>query len=35
MSPDRLLPSLKREVIDKTPEVFKISALKDLRNLFV
>lgn len=34
MSPDRLLPSFKREVIDKKPEVFKIKALKDIRNLF-
>ena len=34
MSPDRLLPSFKREVIDKKPEIFKIQALKDIRNIF-
>ncbi|SBS83227.1 HAD superfamily protein, putative [Plasmodium ovale curtisi] len=34
LSPDRLFPSFKREVIDKKPYIFKISALRDIRNLF-
>ena len=34
MSPDRLLNSFKREVIHKKPEVFKIAALRDIKNLF-
>ncbi|EZG55244.1 LNS2 (lipin/Ned1/Smp2) protein [Gregarina niphandrodes] len=34
LSPDRLFPSFKREVIDRKPFVFKIAALRDLRSLF-
>lgn len=34
MSPDRLFSSFKREVIERKPYVFKIAALKDVRNLF-
>ncbi|EEA07141.1 lipin family protein [Cryptosporidium muris RN66] len=34
LSPDRLFPSFKREVIDRTPYIFKIAALRDIRNLF-
>ncbi|XP_055388531.1 uncharacterized protein LOC129617183, partial [Condylostylus longicornis] len=34
MSPDRLFSSFRREVIDRKPYVFKIAALKDIRNLF-
>jgi phosphatidate phosphatase LPIN len=34
MSPDGLIPSFKREVIDKKPEVFKIAALRDIKHLF-
>ena len=34
MSPDRLYSSFKREVIHKKPEVFKIAALRDIKNLF-
>jgi len=34
LSPDRLFPSFKREVIDRKPYVFKIAALRDIRNLF-
>lgn len=34
MSPDRLVYSFKREVIHKRPEVFKIAALREIRNLF-
>ncbi|KNC37714.1 hypothetical protein PFLG_02615 [Plasmodium falciparum RAJ116] len=34
LSPDRLFPSFKREVIDKKPYIFKIAALRDIRNLF-
>jgi phosphatidate phosphatase PAH1 len=34
MSPDRMLPSVKREIIYKRPELFKMAALKDLRSLF-
>ena len=34
MSPDRLIAALKREVIDRRPEEFKISCLKDIRHLF-
>ena len=34
MSPDRMLPSVKREIIFKRPELFKIAALKDIRSLF-
>lgn len=33
-SPDRLLPSVKREIIFKRPEIFKMAVLKDIRNLF-
>lgn len=35
MSPDRLYHSFKREVILRRPEVFKISALRDLANIFL
>eukprot|EP00920_Eleutheroschizon_duboscqi_P004430 GHVT01010195.1.p1 GENE.GHVT01010195.1~~GHVT01010195.1.p1 ORF type:complete len:296 (-),score=55.79 GHVT01010195.1:1040-1927(-) len=34
LSPDRLFPSFKREVIDRKPYVFKIAALRDMRHLF-
>jgi phosphatidate phosphatase PAH1 len=34
MSPDRLFSSLKREVIDRQPYVFKIAALRKVRQLF-
>lgn len=34
MSPDRMIKSLKREVIYKKPQMFKIAALKNLRGLF-
>lgn len=34
LSPDRLFPSFKREVIDRKPYVFKIAALRDIRSLF-
>jgi len=34
MSPDRMLPSVKREIIYKRPELFKMAALKDIRSLF-
>lgn len=34
MSPDRLMPSFKREVIDRKPQEFKIVALRDVRHLF-
>jgi len=34
LSPDRLFFSFKREVIDRKPYVFKIAALRDIRNLF-
>jgi len=34
MSPDRLLRSFKREVILRRPQIFKIEALRDIRNLF-
>jgi phosphatidate phosphatase LPIN len=34
MSPDRLIPSFKREVIHKKPQLFKIAALRNIRNLF-
>ena len=34
MSPDRLIAALKREVIDRRPEEFKIAALTDIRSLF-
>ena len=34
MSPDRLATSFKREVIYKKPEVFKITALRDIKNVF-
>lgn len=34
MSPDRLFPSFKREVIDHKPYVFKIAALRDIHRLF-
>jgi len=34
LSPDRLFTSFKREVIDRTPYIFKIAALRDIRSLF-
>ena len=34
MSPDGLIPSFKREVIYKKPEVFKIACLRDIKHLF-
>jgi phosphatidate phosphatase LPIN len=34
MSPDRLMHSFKREVIDRKPQEFKIVALRDVRHLF-
>ncbi|AFZ81441.1 LNS2 Lipin/Ned1/Smp2 domain-containing protein [Theileria equi strain WA] len=34
LSPDRLLSSFKREVITKSAYMFKIPALRDIRNLF-
>jgi len=34
MSPDGLISSFKREVIDKTPQIFKISCLNEVQNLF-
>ena len=34
MSPDRLMLSFKREVIDRKPQVFKIAALYNIKNLF-
>lgn len=34
MSPDRLMAALKREVIDRRPEQFKIACLRDIRSLF-
>lgn len=34
LSPDRLFPSFKREVIDRKPYVFKVAALRDIRSLF-
>ncbi len=34
MSPDRLMKSFKREVIDRKPQIFKIAALKNIRKLF-
>lgn len=34
MSPDRLVKSFKREVIDRKPQIFKIAALKYIRKLF-
>jgi phosphatidate phosphatase LPIN len=34
MSPDGLVPSFKREVIYKKPEIFKIAALRDIKNIF-
>lgn len=34
LSPDRLLRSFKREVIHRQPQMFKIAALKNIRNLF-
>lgn len=34
MSPDRMLPSVKREIIFKRPELFKMAALKDIKSLF-
>jgi len=34
LSPDRLLSSFRREVIDRKPHVFKIAALRDIRGLF-
>lgn len=33
-SPDGFLPSFKREVIYKQPEVFKVKALREIKNLF-
>ena len=34
MSPDRLVRSFKREVVQRMPQMFKIAALKNIRNLF-
>lgn len=34
MSPDGLVSSFKREVIDKTPETFKIACLTEVKSLF-
>ena len=34
MSPDGLVSSFKREVIDKTPQMLKIACLTEIRNLF-
>lgn len=34
MSPDRLLQSFNREVIQREPQVFKISCLKNVLKLF-
>lgn len=34
MSPDRLMISFKREVIDRKPQLFKIAALLNIKNLF-
>jgi len=34
MSPDRMLPSVKREIIFKRPELFKMAVLKDIKSLF-
>ncbi|KAJ3213697.1 hypothetical protein HDU67_002580 [Dinochytrium kinnereticum] len=34
MSPDRLFTALHREVIQRKPEIFKIAALRDVKNLF-
>jgi phosphatidate phosphatase LPIN len=34
MSPDGLVSSFKREVIDKTPQTFKIACLTEVKNLF-
>merc|ERR1712156_1084273 len=34
LNPDSLIHALKREVIDKNPEEFKIRCLKDIQNLF-
>ena len=33
-SPDGLVSSFKREVIDKTPQTFKIACLSEIKNLF-
>ena len=34
MSPDRTIPSIKREMVSKRPELFKMAVLKDIRSLF-
>jgi phosphatidate phosphatase LPIN len=34
LSPDRMLAALKREVVLKKPEVFKMACLNDLKNLY-
>ena len=34
MSPDRLMASFRREVIDRQPQIFKIMALTELKHLF-
>ena len=34
MSPDRLMHSFKREVIDRKPHIFKIAALWNVKNIF-
>lgn len=34
MSPDGIVSSFKREVIDKTPHTFKIACLMEIKNLF-
>jgi len=33
-SPDRMFPSVKRELILRRPEIFKMAVLKDIRSLF-
>lgn len=34
MSPDRLIYAFKREIIDRKPQLFKIAALLNIKNLF-
>ena len=34
LSPDRIVPSLKREVVFRRPEIFKIATLRDIKKLF-
>jgi len=33
-SPDQMLPSVKREIVFKRPELFKMAVLKDIRSIF-